>query len=32
LENLYLGDDYDIAKNKNKIRSVMNKYNLINYN
>jgi carbamoyltransferase len=32
LENLYLGDDYNIAKNKNKIKCAVDKYNLINYN
>jgi carbamoyltransferase len=32
LENLYLGANYNIEKNKNQIKSIMNKYNLINYN
>ena len=31
LDNLYLGADYDIAKNKNTIKKIVNQYNMISY-
>jgi len=32
LNNLYLGADYDIAKNKNTIKKIVNQYNMNNMN